>query len=37
VNWSTVGTNSPFGGAFSFAISLPPNANQQFYRSVLLN
>ena len=37
VNWSAVGTNSPFGGTFSFATSPASSANPQFFRSVLLN
>lgn len=36
VNWASISTNQPVNGVFSFTNSLNPNANQQFYRSVLL-
>jgi hypothetical protein len=36
VNWVSVSTNSPVNGVISFTNSISPNANQQFYRSVLL-
>jgi len=36
VNWVSVSTNCPVNGMFSFTNSAAPNANQQFYRSVLL-
>jgi hypothetical protein len=37
VNWTSIGTNCPVGGVFSFTNSPTLNANPQFYRSVLLN
>ncbi len=35
--WTSIGTNSPAGGVFSFTNAPTLNANPQFYRSVLLN
>jgi len=35
INWSTVSTNSPADGVFSFTNT--PDSNSKFYRSVLLN
>jgi hypothetical protein len=36
VNWASVSTNCPVNGIFSFTNSAVPNANQQFYRTILL-
>jgi hypothetical protein len=36
VNWVNISTNCPVNGVFSFTNSAMLNANQQFYRSVLL-
>jgi hypothetical protein len=36
VNWTSIGTNCPVNGAFSFTNSTPLNATSQFYRSILL-
>jgi hypothetical protein len=36
VNWVSVSTNCPVNGIFSFTNSAVPNANQQFYRTILL-
>jgi hypothetical protein len=35
-SWTTLSTNYPVGGVFSFADSQPPGAPSRFYRSVLL-
>ncbi len=37
MDWTSVGTNCPVGGVFFFTNAPALNANQQFYRSVLLN
>ena len=37
VNWVSISTNCPVNGVFSFTNSTMLNANQQFYRSVLLH
>jgi hypothetical protein len=37
VDWASISTNSPTGGAFNFTNLPTLNANQQYYRSVLLN
>ena len=37
VDWTSIATNSPVGGVFSFTNSPMPDANPQFYRSILLN
>jgi hypothetical protein len=36
INWVSISTNCPVNGMFGFTNSAAPNANQQFYRSVLL-
>jgi len=36
VNWVSVSTNCPVNGMFRFTNSAVPNANQQFYRTILL-
>jgi hypothetical protein len=36
VNWVSVSTNCPVNGVVSFTNQIMPSANQQFYRSVLL-
>jgi hypothetical protein len=36
VNWSNISTNFPLNEIFTFSNSIPLNAKQQFYRSVLL-
>lgn len=35
-NWTSISTNSPINGTFSFTITAPGNTGLQFYRSVLL-
>jgi len=37
VDWTSISTNCPVGGVFSFTNSPTLNANPQFYRSILLN
>ena len=37
VNWVNISTNYPVNGVFNFTNSSVLNANQQFYRSVILN
>jgi hypothetical protein len=37
VDWTSIAANSPACGVFTFTNSPTPNANPQFYRSVLLN
>ena len=36
VNWVSISTNCPVNGMFGLTNSSAPNANQQFYRSILL-
>ena len=36
VNWVSLSTNDPVNGVFRFTNAAVPNANQQFFRSVLL-
>jgi beta-xylosidase len=36
VNWTSISTNFPVGGVITFTSPGMSNANQQFYRSVLL-
>jgi hypothetical protein len=36
VNWTSLSTNYPTNGAFTFTATLPPGSNPRFYRSVLL-
>lgn len=36
-DWTSIATNSPADGVFNFTNSPTPDANPQFYRSVLLN
>jgi hypothetical protein len=36
VNWVNISTNFPLNEIFTVTNSIPPDANQQFYRSVLL-
>ena len=37
MDWTSISTNSPTGGVFNFTNSPTLNADQQYYRSVLLN
>ncbi len=37
VNWTSISTNSPVNGVFTFTNSTAANAGQQFFRSVLMN
>ncbi|MGO8837945.1 MAG: hypothetical protein ACLQQ0_11025 [Limisphaerales bacterium] len=36
INWANISTNCPVSGIFNLTIPVTPSANQQFYRSVLL-
>jgi hypothetical protein len=36
VNWTSLSTNLPYGGVFTFLDFLPPGAPRRFYRSLLL-